>query len=167
MKHKESPLSAIIKGALSGAVGTVVLSTAVKVGPTLLRQIGINAPEPPAGAKQNEPTEKLAQKSAQGLFDTHLDRQEKKVAGQALHWGYGLGWGALYGIVQSALQWPFMVNGTLLGGAMTLTATTLVPAMGITPPADKIPTNQKAMQTSFIMLFGWTTTLVYHFLSRD
>jgi len=167
MAHQESPLSATVKGVVAGLAGTVSMTVAMKYTPTLLRQWGIDAPEPPASAKKGKPVEQLAGKVARGVFHTRLDKEGKEIGGQLIHWGYGAGWGALYGIVQSTLHLPFVLHGTLLGGLMTLAASTLVPAMGVAPPADKIATNQKVMQASFIMMHAWTTALVYHFLSRD
>jgi hypothetical protein len=148
-------------------MGTVVLTASIKYMPTLLRGVGIDAPEPPAAAKRAKPVEKLAGKLAKGVLDKRLDKGEREVGGQVLHWGYGLGWGAYYGIMQSTLKLPFALHGTLLGGLMALAASTIIPAMGVAPPADKVPTNQRVLQTSFIMMYGWTTALVYHFLSRD
>ncbi|MEO8285504.1 MAG: DUF1440 domain-containing protein [Chloroflexota bacterium] len=167
MKKKENLLSDAVKGGIAGVPGTIVLTAAVKLGPTLLRQMGIDAPEPPAKAKQNEPPKKLAQKIAKGAFDTKLNKQEQEAAAQALHWGYGVGWGVYYGVMQHILHLPFVVHGTLLGGVMTTAALVLVPAMGIAPPAEKVPTNQKVMQAFFIMLYSWTTALVYRLLSRE
>jgi hypothetical protein len=167
MAYSESPLSAAVKGTAAGLAGTVAMTAAMKYVPTLLRELGVASPEPPASAKKGEPVEQLAGKVAEGLFDTRLDKEGKEIGGQVIHWGYGAGWGALYGIVQSTLRLPFVVPGTLLGGLMAVAASTLVPAMGVAPPVGKVPTDQKVMQTSFIMLYGWTTALVYHFLSRD
>lgn len=167
MTYKESPLSATVKGVAAGLAGTVSMTVAMQYTPTILRELGVDAPEPPASAKKGKPVEQLAGKVARGVFDTRLDKEGKQVGGQVIHWGYGAGWGALYGIVQSTLRLPFLLHGTLLGALMTLAASTLVPAMGVAPPADKVPTNQKVMQASFIMLHAWTTALVYHFLSKD
>src|SRR5438309_11898254 len=118
MKYEESPLSATVKGGVAGMLSTAVITAAMKYGPTILRQIGVDAPEPPASARKGEPPEQLAGKVAQGIFDTRLDKEGKQIVGQAIHWTYGAGWGALYGILQSTLRLPFMVHGTLLGALM-------------------------------------------------
>jgi hypothetical protein len=167
MEHKESALSAMLKGSMAGLMGTVVLTAAIKYAPTLLRELGIDAPEPPAAAKRAKPVERLAGKVAKGVFDKQLDKEGKEAGGQVLHWTYGLGWGAYYGFMQSMLKLPFLLHGTLLGGLMTLTASTIIPALGVAPSADKVPTDQKVMQASFIMMYGWTTALAYRFLSKD
>src|SRR4051812_15870880 len=143
MQYKESPLSATAKGGAAGLLGTVVLTAAIKYAPGLLRQVGIDAPEPPAAAQRAKPPERLAGKVAKGLFDKRLDKKGREVGGQVIHWGYGVGWGSLYGIIQSTFRLPFMVTGTLLGIAMAIAASTGIPAMGVAPPADKVPTNQK------------------------
>lgn len=166
MEKREGWLAPIVKGGLASVVGTIVLTGGVKFGPTLLRKIGIDAPEPPAKAKQNKPPEQLAQKIAQDVFDTRLSSDEKEIAGQALHWSYGVGWGMIYGLTQSRLRLPHLLHGTLVALFMIATAFTLVPAMGIAPQARKIPMEQKVLQASFIMLYGWTTAIVYGLLSK-
>jgi hypothetical protein len=167
MANKESPLSAAVKGAAAGLVGTAVMTAAMKYIPPLLRELGLSSPEPPASARSGKPVEKLAGKVAEGVFDRRLDKEGKEIGGQVIHWGYGAGWGAFYGVVQRTLRLPFLVHGSLLGVMMAVAASTLVPAMKVAPAADKVPTSQKVLQTSFIMMHAWTTALVYHFLSED
>jgi hypothetical protein len=167
MANKDSPLSATMKGAAAGLVGTAAMTAAMKYIPPLLRELGLDSPDPPASARKGEPVEQLAGKVAEGVFDTRLDKEGKKIGGQAIHWSYGAGWGAFYGIVQTTLRLPFLVHGTLLGTIVAVAASTLAPAMKVAPPPDKVPTNQKVLQASFVMLYAWTTALVYHLLSED
>lgn len=48
-----------------------------------------------------------------------------------------------------------------------LIASTVVPAMGVMPPPEKASTEQKVMQGVYHLLYGWTTALVFHLLSKD
>lgn len=171
MSRHESALEVAAKGAAAGLVGTAVLSVVMPRLPQLLQQIGLGdepAPQPQNSAKKEQegPTEKLAEKVAEGVFDKPIDDDTKKAVGQAIHWGYGAAWGAFYGIVQSSLRLPHLFHGTVFGGLLTLISSTLVPSMGLTPPADKQSTQQKISGGISHMLYGWVTALVFGGLSR-
>jgi hypothetical protein len=167
MKDKENLLSAAVKGSVAGLLGSIVLTASIKYAPPLLRKLGIDAPDPPAAAQKAVPPERLANKISKVVVGKNLDKEGKQVGGQVLHWSYGLGWGAFYGVVQSALRLPFLVDGTMLGAIMSATAATVIPALGVAPPADKVASNQRIMQASFVMAYAWTTALAYHALSND
>lgn len=107
MKREESPLSVTVKGAVAGLAGTVVITAAMKGAPVLMKQLGMENQKPaPSSQQKKEPTAELAGKVARGVLDTPIDERTKQAAGQVIHWAYGAGWGALYGIVQSSLRIP-------------------------------------------------------------
>ena len=173
MRRYPSPLSVVIKGALSGLVGTAVLTEAMKRAPVLMQQLGLapsdaSMPRTTEHAEQQagQPTEKLAEKVAVGVLDRPIEENSKQVAGQLVHWGYGTAWGVLYGIVQGSFRWPDLVHGTLFGTLVATVASTLVPAMGLTPPPARQPVVRKAMQIGFHLVYGWTTALTFRLLSR-
>jgi len=152
----ESPLTVLVKGALAGLLGTAVITVGMRYAPQLLSAAGL-PPPPPA----EEPPAKLAQKLAAGVFETDVDPATKQTAGQAIHWAYGAGWGALYGIMQGSLHLPHWLHGTLFGGIVAAIASTLVPAMRLTPPASEQPDTQKALQLASRLVYGWVTAFVF------
>ena len=122
MSGRPTPLGAIAKGMLAGIGGTLVLSLSMKEAPTLLRKAGVDLPSDTkksgagGGRHAAKPVERLAGKIANDLFDKPLTKDQKQAVGQALHWAYGLGWGAFYGIMRSSLPLPGIMQGTLLCG---------------------------------------------------
>ncbi len=166
MAHYESPLSVTVKGAAAGLVGTAVLTIGMSAGPRVMQGLGLLTSEPPA-SQQEEPTAKLAEKVAEGVLETPIEEDTKRVAGQAIHWGYGAAWGAFYGIVQSSLRLPYFLHGTIFGMLVATVASTLVPAIGVAPPPTKQPVAISAMQMVLHLLYGWTTALTFRVLSRD
>lgn len=67
------------------------------------------------------------------------DEQEQRF-GKGLHWGYGAGWGALYGLLRQrvpvlrrGLGLPFAVAFTLVGDELLNTT------LGLTGPASEFP----------------------------
>jgi hypothetical protein len=172
MSEHETPLGVVIKGAVAGLAGTGVLTVAMEQVPKLLEQVGLGPSKrgegTGAGGGRNpeQPVEKLAKKVAEGVFDKRLDRKERKVAGQAIHWAYGASWGVMYGIMQSTFRLPHLLHGTLLAGLMSLAAATIVPATKVVPPMSKLPLERSVLQFAYIVLSAWTTALVYGLLSR-
>jgi hypothetical protein len=169
MARKESPLSVTLKGALAGLLGTVVATVGMKFGPQLMQQMGLAEDQQGGGGQkqQAEPTEVLADKVAEGVFEQPLDEDSKQAAGQAIHWAYGAFWGAVYGIVQSSLRLPHWLHATIFGGLINLIASTLVPAMRVVPPPQEQPTSHKAMMGVINMLYGWVTATAFRLLSKN
>jgi hypothetical protein len=157
---------------LAGIGGTLVLSLSMKEAPTLLKKAGVDLPSDTkksgagGGRHAAKPVERLAGKIADDLFDKPLNKDQKQAVGQALHWAYGLGWGAFYGIMRSSLPLPGIVQGTLLAGTMGVTAATIIPSMRLTPPLDEIPDERKALQQAYILFYAWTTALIFGLLTR-
>lgn len=172
MSENMTPLGAIARGITAGISGTLILSLSMKEVPSLLAKVGIDLPSDTkrsgAGGGRNaaKPVERLAGKLAGDVFEKNLNRKQKQVAGQALHWAYGLGWGAFYGVMRSSLPFPGIVQGTVLAGIMGVTAATVIPSMRLTPPLDEIPTERKALQQSYILFYAWTTALLFGLLTR-
>lgn len=169
MAPYESPLSVVIKGALAGVVGTAARTVGMRQAPTVMGRLGLGEPRGGegrggAGGEQplEEPTAKLAEKVAVGVLETPVEPETKQVAGQAIHWAYGAAWGAYYGIMQASLRLPDLVHGMLFGG---LVASTLVPAMRLTPPPTRQPMGMTMLQTVLHLVYGWTTALAFKRLS--
>jgi hypothetical protein len=178
----ETPLIVALKGAAAGLVGTAVLTLFRDQAPKVLEAFGMEAQQEPGDTKSGQgpkqaqgedtpqdedPPSKLAEKISEEVFEKPIGEREKRVAGQMLHWTYGAGWGALYGIVQSSLRMPHWLHGTLLGGLVGLIAATVVPSMNIMPTPAEMPPPQRAIGMAMPMLFGWTTALFFRLFSRS
>lgn len=171
MTRKESPLEVVAKGAVSGLVGTVVITVAMKLMPVIMQQLDASQSKPQAGAQNKQasedPTENLAEKVSEGVFEKPVDHDKKQAAGQAIHWGYGAAWGMIYGVMQSSIHLPHLLHGTLFGGIIAVVASTLVPAMRIAPPPQDQPMSKNVMMTIINLLYGWVVALTFRALSKD
>jgi uncharacterized membrane protein YagU involved in acid resistance len=128
-------------GAIAGAAGTFVITKAMGA----LSQIQSDAdkkrehdliPEPP--------TEKLARRVS-ATVGIELDSSTKTSMGKAVQWGYGIFWGAAYGVLRRRfpqISWagglPFGVGLGLVGNGV------LLPLMDLTPPAHHFPISAHA-----------------------
>src|SRR5438067_1737283 len=105
-RQGDSLLAAAAKGALAGALGTVVVTLGMQRGPQLMERYGLADQGELTASHAEPPTEKLASQVSETVLAQPLDAEMKQAAGQAVHWGYGITWGALYGLAQRELQWP-------------------------------------------------------------
>ncbi|MBA2453208.1 MAG: DUF1440 domain-containing protein [Chloroflexia bacterium] len=172
MSHHASPLEVTIKGAVAGLAGTAVLTQVMQRGPQLMEEklgIAIAGSDSPAEAEAPEdPRAELAEKVATGVFETNISQESKETASQAIHWGYGALWGAIFGIVHSSLKLPLLLHGTIFGSLVATVASTLVPAMGLAPSSKEQPKKMSAMQFVNHLIFGWAVALTFHVLTmRD
>lgn len=87
-----------VHGTVAGIVGTVVMDQAG----TLLYRF-----EKPEKKKQEEairtesPYDTMARRISEDLLRIKLGDRDRTMLGQLLHWGYGAGWGALYGVLRN------------------------------------------------------------------
>lgn len=168
--HQQNLLVATAKGALAGLAGTAVMTVAMKNVPALLTQLGLNQnvparQQPSGGIQPEEPTEKMARQVSEKVLHTPLQGDQKAIAGQALHWGYGAAWGALYGLTQSQLPGSLHVQGLLFGGLVGTVATTAIPALELAPAPTEQPPQDTAVNFTLHLLYGWVTAATYAMLT--
>lgn len=172
MSHHASPLEVTIKGAVAGLAGTAVLTQIMQRGPQFMEEklgIALAGPDSPAETEApGDPRAELADKVATGVFETNISQETKETASQAIHWGYGALWGAIFGIAHSSLKIPLLLHGTIFGGLVATVASTLVPAMGLAPSPKEQPKKMSAMQLVNHLIFGWVVALTFRVLTmRD
>ncbi len=164
MAQQESTLELISKGAIAGLAGTAALTAGLMLMPYVLPQ---TAPFDPERDQPKEPQDKLVESVMLALWGTLPDEQLEAIAGQAVHWGYGATWGVIYALAQNRLQLPPNTHGLLLGALVGTTASTVVPALKLSPPPTQEPVPQTLMMTGLQLLFGWVTAQAFDALSSS
>jgi putative membrane protein len=139
--HLEEIMKRLVKdaiyGGLGGLVGTFVIGRVMSFG-------GKFQPEADKKLQQKltggDPTEKLATRIAEEGFGVELSDEAKATAGKAIHWGYGVFWGGVYGVfrrrfrnISRAFGLPFGLSLATFGDALML------PAMGLSEWPQKYP----------------------------
>lgn len=115
MAARLTPLGAVIKGVVAGALGTLAMDVVwyrryQKGG----GEDSFPAWELAAGTTSYETADAPAQagkRLIEGLFDTKLPDKSAGVMTNAVHWATGLGWGAFHGILfggSSSVKQPLL-----------------------------------------------------------
>jgi hypothetical protein len=116
-----------------------------------------DAPAPAQAAK------KLADALGQGRRFT---REDVPLLTNAMHWLYGVGWGAVYGAAVGGSAPDPLVSGVELGtGVWTASYVELVP-LGIYEPPWKYPAQELALDLSYHLVYGLAVAGAYAALER-
>jgi putative membrane protein len=117
---------------------------------------------------EEEPsTEKVAADISQNVFQKRLDRDTKKAAGNAVHYGFGAAVGALYGALTELYPTLKLGHGTLYGSAVWLGADEVaLPALGYAAPAQERPANEHLYGAAAHAVYGAVTETVRDVLRR-
>jgi uncharacterized membrane protein YagU involved in acid resistance len=152
---KKNVLKQALFGAIGGAAGTFVLSKVMALGSKL------QSPEDQwieRELKPEPPTEALARRAAHAGLGVELSRQEKQQLGQAVHWGYGITWGAIYGIMRTQLPMTSKLAGLPFGVAFGfLGSGVLLPLFKLTPPATEFPVSSHL--NGLVSHYAYTATV--------
>jgi hypothetical protein len=167
----ETPLEVALKGAAAGALGTLVLTLAMQNVHHFLGDRDEDDAEASVAlsiAPAADPTERLVEKIAAGVFETELSPDARQTLGLGIHWGYGTCWGVAHGLVQSSLHLPGWLQGTLLGLAVWVIGPMgLVPAMKLSARRVGRPTTARLLSVFLHLLYGWATAAAFGVLSPD
>ena len=114
------------------------------------------------GSESSEPaTVKAAEKLSRAALQRDLTETEKKVAGPAVHYGYGTLWGGIYGGVAEALPFTTAVFGLPFGAALWLLGDELaVPALGLSRSPTEYPATTHLQALGSHLVYGLVVDLV-------
>lgn len=169
MAGRMSPLTALLKGGVAGALGTVAMDL---VWYRRYRrgggQGGFSEWEFASSASSWEKAPAPARAGKQlyeGLFKRELSDTHIRLTTNVMHWGYGLGWGAIYGLLAGSLSrrppWFGLAFGTVVWG----TDYAVLPAAGIYKPIWDYDLKTLWKDLSAHLVYGAGTTTAFSILS--
>ena len=140
------------KGLFAGAVGGLIASFAMgKFSSLLLR----NARKSYSQADKEDSTVKAASAISQTIFHHKLTTDQKKIAGPAMHYAFGLTMAALYGVMvevreSASLGWGLPFGVVIWLGAHVIT----VPALGLSEPVTDSAWEIEATEFGAHLVYG-------------
>src|SRR5262245_30736493 len=153
-----------IHGALAGLVGGLIAAGAMSLAHRL---VGDMVPKPPPQAqKAEDSTVKVASQTLR-LVGLSLQEHHKPWAGTIVHYAFGAGVGAVYGVLAEIVPRVTMGLGLPFGVAVWLGAHVItVPALGLSEAPTRQPLGKEAEEFGLHLVYGVTTELVRRLLSR-
>jgi uncharacterized membrane protein YagU involved in acid resistance len=162
MPQQPSPLEAVLKGALAGALATVVSYTTGRV------LFGPFAPPEFLARRGTPPPHKLVEKFATGIFEVELTKEQQSTWVWVVHFSYGATWGVVYALLQSSLRLPALLHGPVYGFAVWVAGHFfLLPSTKISASASKQPRSIAQRWMIVNVVWGVVTALVYARLVPD
>lgn len=145
------------------AIGLAAGFVATKV--TEFSQEALYKPMPQSVKRQEErvrpgpPPQVAARKTAEALGHP-LDEQQVKRAGMVIHYGLGLAWGPIYGLLRRYSRMEPLGAGIVTGAAFSLIVDeALTPALGFSAPSHDYPTITHVRGVVNHLVYGAVTAL--------
>lgn len=149
---KRSLAADIIDGAIAGAIATWVMDKATTA---LYEREQKAARRQEDEARQGKTAYGVAAEKAASLAGRELSDDQRKQAGEAIHWTLGIVAGALYGALRPRTDVASAAGGLLFGAAFWLLMDeTVTPALGLTPGPTAFPWQTHARGLAGHLVFG-------------
>jgi hypothetical protein len=162
---RDTPLGALARGLLAGATGTAAMTAAQQLSSRLHPN---DNSEPRSGDPwgQAPAPAKAAKRVLERVFHLRVPASRIGLLTHTTHWLYGIGWGAIYGLVQEIVIAPPVRHGLLFGsGVWGASYLQLVP-MGIYEPPWRYPVRMLALDASYHLVYGTFVANTYNALDK-
>jgi hypothetical protein len=169
MSTRTTPIAALVRGLAAGVIGTAAM-TAAQVLPSKLK-----SSEDTSGGQENSPRDPweeapvpalVAKRIAEGVFHKEVSPDLIPVLTNAMHWGYGTTWGAVYGLTHARTSGRPLRNGVMFGVAVwALSYVQLVP-MGLYEPPWKYSPKELASDVGYHLAYGAGVGAGHSLISR-
>ena len=160
-----TPLGALARGALAGAIGTCAMDLLwfwrYKRGGG---QSGFLAWEFSIGLSDWEKAPapaKLGKQIYEGFFQRELPSARAALTNNVMHWGYGVGWGGLYGLVAGSTRRPRLRFGLVFGPLVWAVDYIVLPQAKLYKPIWEYDLPTLWQDLSAHLVYGVTTGAVF------
>ena len=147
-KTSPAPWRGLAAGIAGGLVASLAMDLFQKVWSAVL----------PPPKTDGEPSTVRAAEAISGSIGATIDKSEKPVAGQVVHYAFGAVLGGAYGLIAEYAPRVTTGFGTVFGAANALLFDEgAVPAAGLSKPPTEFPPATHAYSLASHLLFGATT----------
>ncbi|MBA3508566.1 MAG: DUF1440 domain-containing protein [Thermoleophilaceae bacterium] len=149
-----TPLGAVGKGLVAGAVGTAAM-TAVQTAVAKARD-----------QEDSTTPAEVAKRIIRGVLQRDVPEEKTELLNNVMHWGYGTSWGAVYGLVQGTVAGSAFKHGALFGAGVWSASLVQLPAMKLAPPVWEYPPAELALEVGYHVVYGLGAAAAYAALDR-
>lgn len=112
------------------------------------------------GAGPDDATKQVANRAAKAVLGRNLSKQEKDTAGPLVHYATGTAASLLYSVVAEFAPAVDKTYGLALGVGMWLGDETIVPALGLTVPPQRMPVSSHLYDLASHITYGLVADVV-------
>jgi hypothetical protein len=164
-----TPLGAVIRGAVAGAAGTAAMDAF-----WYARHRMSGGTQDPLTFEFGGPSDwesvsapaQVGRRLVEGFTQRPLDARWARLTNNVMHWGYGIGWGSVLGVVGGSLPRLRPVCGPLFALTVWGSSYVVLPLAGLYKPVWKYGIAELAPDLGAHMLYGNTTVAAFALLRR-
>jgi hypothetical protein len=163
-----TPLGAISRGLVAGAIGTAAMDGYQRLAGALRNSDSSSSDEsngPKDWSKAPAPAQ-VGRRIIKGVFKRDVSADHIALLTNAVHWAYGISWGALYGILQASIRGNAMARGVAFGTGVWGTAYVVLPAMKLYKPMWEYPPKTLVVDLSYHLAYGIGVAGAYRVLEE-
>ena len=168
MRRETTPLGAVGRGLAAGLIGTACMTAWQEVAARLKRRhakAGAGGDEPADPWEHAPAPAQLLKRSVEGVAQVEVGPERIPLFTNVMHWGYGIGLGAVYGLVHETFHPKPTLHGPAFGlSVWAQSYATLVP-LGLYEPPWHYPAKTIAKDISYHLVYGAGTAAGYELVS--
>lgn len=107
----------------------------------------------------------VGRRVVEGLFRVELSPQWARLTNNVTHWGYGVQWGGVYGLVAGSVRRPRAVYGLVLGPVVWLSGYVVLPLAKLYKPIWEYDARALAKDLGAHLVYGAATGAVFRALA--
>jgi hypothetical protein len=163
-----TPLGAVIRGVIAGAVGTAAMDGFLYA----RHRLGGGTQDPltwelggPSDWESVSAPAQVGRRLVEGFTQRPLDARWARLTNNVMHWGYGAAWGAMLGLVGGSLPRVRLACGPVLGAAVWGSGYVVLPVAGLYQPLWRYPLGALAPDLAAHLVYGTTATATFRLLA--
>jgi hypothetical protein len=168
-KHGMTPLAAVVGGVLAGVVGTVCLDAVnyLKYRRTGGKDSPLAWEFPKVESWDQAPAPgQVGKRLIEGFTQRELPDRWAGPVSNVMHWSYGSGWGALYGILAGSARRPNPRYGLPFGAVVWVSDYVLLPEAGLYKPIWEYDAKTLAGDLSAHLGYGTGTGVTFWLITK-
>ncbi len=108
----------------------------------------------------------VGKRIVEGLFQVELPEDKAPLTNNVVHWGYGIAWGGLFGLVVGSLRSPAVWHGLLFGPTVWVSGYVVLPLAKLYRPMWEYDAKTLWKDLSAHLAYGLTTAAAFRLLVR-
>jgi hypothetical protein len=164
-----TPVGAVIRGLLAGAVGTAAMDAFMfaryRRGGGESSAFEWESAAGLAGWEEAPAPAQVGKRLVEGLFQIELPADRARLVNNVMHWGYGIANGVPFGLVAGSLPAPRIRYGVPFGAAVWAGDYVILPAAGLYEPIWKYDVKTLADDLSAHLVYGLAAAAALRLLS--
>jgi len=170
-KIKVTPLGAILRGLVAGAVGTAAMDVVwymrYRRGGGKEKFLDWELSTDLTGWEKAPAPALIGKKIVEAFTGQQLPPERAAFMNNFMHWAYGIGWGTVYGLLAGSLPRPFVALGLPFGATVWATGYVVLPKAGVYKPIWEYDSKTLWKDLSAHLAYGTGTAATFALLTRD